>query len=1331
MSTRYNFLPRSLQIAFALLLTAGVSPALAQPTLLTPTDTQTGIGPTVSFSWSAVPGAASYHLQMDDNNDFSSPIWDANEGNVTSVNLTNGFTQDGTTYFWRVKALDGVGGELGGYPTAFSFTFATLTLTVPADAATDVSLTPTLTWTYTGPGTDTFDWDLATDAGFTTIVDSGTGSTATTEAVGPLNAATTYHWRVRPRDASGTGLYHTSSFTTAGLTLTAPADAATGQAISPTFAWTDSGTGAASYDLQYDTDPGFGTATTVSGVTDPHTLVASLAINTTYHWRILAKDAGSSTIATSAAFSFTTGNLTVTAVSTPAPLKATFAWTDTGTGAASYDLQYDTDPGFGGATTVTGVTDPHTLTTALSLNTTYHWRILAKDAGSSTIATSASSSFTTGNLTLTAPADEASDLDPNGTTFQWTDTGTGATSYRLEYALDSGFTSGLVSTVVAGTSHTATLASGTEYFWRVTAINGGDMVTVGTFFFTTTIRLDFPVNTLSGVSIEPTFDWQSVTGATDYTLAIDDDSNVSDAPLQSITVSGADELTIDYDNTDHIQFANSTTYYWQVTTTVGAATFISPVYSFETVKPAVPQLDYPSAGLVVPSTTFDYSWDVAATAPALTYALHVRLATATDWTVPSRVQNTSSIPDTDQASGGLLGGESYQWRVVSYNPNLDDLDARNGTTVSYSDVGAFSTRGGPIQPIPSWPTGGALVYSNTQLISWYLNAPGTGITYQIDLVPDSDPFVCAGVTSADPCPALPPAQTGIGVMQYVPTPALTGGVLYKWRVRAFDPAGAGRYSDWSATETFQTNGPGTPVVPTPSYPVAGLTIYNTAPTLAWYTGAPTTGLVFDLQYRECDNADCTTVTASYTDVADVATSSHQLSGLTAGKSYQWRVRSDNGTTTSAYSAETYFVIAGGTDGTFITPNWPSGDAQLYVDQPQLGWTLEGSTLGLAGFELQWDTDQNEGNGITGNQVVAGATTQSYTLSAAQELPWGTNYHWRARTCVSVAGSVCGTPGPWSVYASFTIIGQNGSLTPILTYPASGELVPDVAPTLGWYINGAVSLVDHYEVQYSLTSTFLAGVFTTSVDATAPAITYATSGLQPGSTYHWRVRSCQNPAKTSCSPYSAVGTFMTPAGAGPVQPRVGSPVTGIALQTAAPVLSWALPQASEGALVYELEYSRSEDMSGAEVVTGVSLPQVALSNLEAGTYYWRVRSVSADGNVSAYSEVGVFATSATSGDGTSVAIEEEGEVPASYALESNYPNPFNPETVIGFRVPESGFVRVAVYDALGREVSVLREGVISAGRHEVVFAASDLPSGVYVYRLEAASTVLTKTMLLLK
>ncbi len=88
-------------------------------------------------------------------------------------------------------------------------------------------------------------------------------------------------------------------------------------------------------------------------------------------------------------------------------------------------------------------------------------------------------------------------------------------------------------------------------------------------------------------------------------------------------------------------------------------------------------------------------------------------------------------------------------------------------------------------------------------------------------------------------------------------------------------------------------------------------------------------------------------------------------------------------------------------------------------------------------------------------------------------------------------------------------------------------------------------------------------------------------------------------------------------------------------------------------------------------------------------------------------------------------------PLTFAVNQNYPNPFNPSTSISYDLPANSFVTIKIYDVLGREVSALVNERQTAGSHSVNFNASNLPSGVYFYRLVAGNMTATKKMVLLK
>ena len=90
-----------------------------------------------------------------------------------------------------------------------------------------------------------------------------------------------------------------------------------------------------------------------------------------------------------------------------------------------------------------------------------------------------------------------------------------------------------------------------------------------------------------------------------------------------------------------------------------------------------------------------------------------------------------------------------------------------------------------------------------------------------------------------------------------------------------------------------------------------------------------------------------------------------------------------------------------------------------------------------------------------------------------------------------------------------------------------------------------------------------------------------------------------------------------------------------------------------------------------------------------------------------------------------------KLPTEFVLRQNYPNPFNPSTIISFDLPKGEFVKLKIFDILGREVSVLIDAFKDAGRHNVEFNASKLTSGIYFYSIETKSLSKTRKMLLMK
>lgn len=90
-----------------------------------------------------------------------------------------------------------------------------------------------------------------------------------------------------------------------------------------------------------------------------------------------------------------------------------------------------------------------------------------------------------------------------------------------------------------------------------------------------------------------------------------------------------------------------------------------------------------------------------------------------------------------------------------------------------------------------------------------------------------------------------------------------------------------------------------------------------------------------------------------------------------------------------------------------------------------------------------------------------------------------------------------------------------------------------------------------------------------------------------------------------------------------------------------------------------------------------------------------------------------------------------KISTGFSLQQNYPNPFNPTTVISYSLPKNALVHLKVFDMLGREVANLVNNVQSPGNYKVTFNGSNLPSGVYFYKIESDSFTKINKMLLLR
>ena len=175
--------------------------------------------------------------------------------------------------------------------------------------------------------------------------------------------------------------------------------------------------------------------------------------------------------------------------------------------------------------------------------------------------------------------------------------------------------------------------------------------------------------------------------------------------------------------------------------------------------------------------------------------------------------------------------------------------------------------------------------------------------------------------------------------------------------------------------------------------------------------------------------------------------------------------------------------------------------------------------------------------------------------------------------------------------------------------------------------------------------------------------------------------------------------------------VGDPASEIQLGT--------VFQGNIGALSY---LAQSSNPAVATVVSPVASSTLKVTPVSLGDCIVTITAIDAANN-------DFFAYSFAVNVGlTDVATEE---IPTEFSLSQNFPNPFNPTTNIKFGLPKESNVTLKIYNVLGQEVATLVNNVMSAGFHTVDFNATQLSSGMYIYRIEAGDFVQVKKMLLMK
>ena len=461
----------------------GFTTNLATPVLSSPPNNSTGEPTNLTFSWTSVPGAAWYRLQVGTDSTFNTGVFFDDPSIVGTSHLVTGLLT-GTKYYWRVNARNADGSGLFSTAWNFATALSTPVLRLPLSGATDLASPVLVKWGKV-PTATLYRLQVATDSTFSGgfFLDDSSLTDTTKSLTGLLNDRT-YYWRVHAKGPAGIGpfsaVWHFSVSLTSPV-LVSPVDNAANQPNNLTLRWNKVST-AIAYWLQLSTSSGFGGGFVVndSTLTDTAKAVAGLADGTRYYWRVAAKNVGGFG-AFSGAWSFGT-SIAVPVLLSPAnnstgvATTLTLRWTGV-SGATTYHLQLGTDSTFAGGIVKddSTIADTSRLVAGLSGGTKYFWRVLAKTAAGTGAYSVAWNFKCAGQLpaqsVLLVPESLAS-VSTDTVKFVWQRSFPGVTRYWFELSVDSAFGIRLTDSTLTDTSKTVgPLTRDRTYWWRVKARN--------------------------------------------------------------------------------------------------------------------------------------------------------------------------------------------------------------------------------------------------------------------------------------------------------------------------------------------------------------------------------------------------------------------------------------------------------------------------------------------------------------------------------------------------------------------------------------------------------------------------------------------------------------------------------------------------------------------------------------------------------------------------------------------------------------------------------------------------------------------------------------------
>ncbi len=924
-------------------------------------------------------------------------------------------------------------------------------------------------------------------------------------------------------------------------------------------------------------------------------------------------------------------------------------------------------------------------------------------------------------VTLTFPPNSATD-QLLSLTLTWA-SAPSAIFYRVQVAKDTNFTpASLIANDSLGAGTTSKslvgLSDATTYYWRVAVATstGFSYYQRPPYRFTTlTLKLPPPVlvsppNNAQNIPTSTTLRWRSQAslGATNYHVQLRTDTNSA----ASIVVNDS-TLT---DTLRAVTVQNCLTYFWRARTknSAGWGNF-GGYFKFRAAlaPPGTPVPVAPANGAtnVVISPTLSWQSDVC------TDSILVQLTTDTvfgAFTVNRKFAGTSTVV------GPLLQNTNYFWRLKSFNASDSSpavgwsqfktrLDPP-GTPALLSPPDNDSTQS--ITPTFVWTK---VPYTDTYRLQVYKDPGFTQTIYDDSTLTDTSQQIVAGLFNC---------------------------TKYYWRVRAKNAAGT---SSFATARNFKTQKafPGAPVLLSPANDSTGV---DESTTLRW---APSSSNDLCAQYYIVSLTKDTSTNPIVLERKDSTLQTSLTVGpLNSRQKYYWQVQAGNYTAGKGTSSPWFnFTITPLTTPKPPNLRSPANGQDGLSFRPTLAWD---SSSRASSYRLQVALDSNFALLLVNDSTILQSSAPGKQVGP---LPLNNHaYYWRVNAKNSVGTS------DFTPFWSFRTLAPPSA--PTLISPANGETSVPVSPVFVWTIP---QRADSYRLQVARDSTFIVIVKDDSdiVDTSWP-LGVQLDGYQK---YYWRVF-----AKNSVGygDTSVTFTFMTARSGrpnwtipisvcetGPACDTVYFSITAGAtygidagsgeLELPPPTPGWfdlrfidnRIPsEIGEGLRVnrHPFRYYTQIDTFKLRFQPGIgtfpmivswdkdSIGKVCDSMVIKDEYtgtivHQDMRTASfVATNLSSLLiiEYGAFPTVL----GVKPPV---GQLPKGFTLSQNYPNPFNPSTRIDFTTGKSASIRIAVYDLLGREISVLASETFPAGFYYAEWDGRNgdgqqMPSGVYYVRM---------------